>query len=83
MQKNASPTCQYGIASSRNRVWNSNFNKIIKNQHLRIKSGKFQKELSDTKLVNKTVEKFLSSKISNQIKNTEKNLKIKLNKLKD
>ena len=83
MQKNASPTCQYGIASSRNRVWNSNFNKIIKNQHLRIKSGKFQKELSDTKLVNKTVEKFLSSKISNQIKNTEKSLKIKLNKLKD
>jgi ketol-acid reductoisomerase len=80
MQKNASPTCQYGIASSINKVWNSNLNKIIKNQHLRIKSGKFQKELSDTKLVHKTLKKFLNSKISNQIKDTEKNLKKKLKK---
>ena len=80
MQKNASPTCQYGIASSINKVWSKQLDATIRKQLNRIKSGKFKQELSNTKLATKTVKKYLNSKISKKIRAAEMNLKKKLNK---
>lgn len=80
MQKNASPTCQYGIASSIGKVWSKQLNSTIINQLKRIKSGKFKEELSNNKLATKTIKKYLNSKISKKIRSAEMNLKKKLNK---
>jgi len=80
MQKNASPTCQFGIASSKNKVWSKQLDMTIKRQLNRIRDGKFKKELSNTRLALGTVKRFLNTKISKQIRATEKKLKKKLNK---
>ncbi len=80
MKKNASPTCQYGIASSIKKVWSKQLNEKIKRQLKRITSGKFKEELSNNKLTTDTVKKYLNSKISRKISATEMKLRKKLNK---
>lgn len=80
LKSNASPTCQFGISSSRDRVWTHNLDKKMRSQLKRIKSGKFSKELSNLKNSEETIKKFLNSKISNSIIKTEKQLLKKLYK---
>ena len=80
MKKNASPTCQYGIASSIKKVWSKQLNEKIKRQLKRITSGKFKEELSNNKLTTNTVKKYLNSTISRKISATEMKLRKKLNK---
>tara|TARA_B100001059_G_scaffold110717_1_gene110875 strand:+ start:5244 stop:6176 length:933 start_codon:yes stop_codon:yes gene_type:complete len=78
-KNNASPTCQFGVASSISRVWKKNMDKIVKLQLERIENGKFAKELKnyDTK---KTIDTFINSKIAKKIKITEKKVSKKINK---
>ena len=75
-QNNASPTCQYGVSSSRELLWGQDMKKA-EMQLDRITSGKFSEELSDQKNASKTVNEFVNSKIAKEIKKTEK----KVNKI--
>ena len=76
-QNNASPTCQYGVSSSRELLWGQDMKKKAEMQLDRITSGKFSEELSDQKNASKTVNEFVNSKIAKEIKKTEK----KVNKI--
>lgn len=75
-QNNASPTCQYGVASSISRVWDEKMNDVVKAQIDRIVSGDFSKELK-TKNTKSIVNNFIKSPIAKKIKETEK----KINKM--
>ena len=76
-QKNASPTCQYGVSSSRASLWGEDMKQKAEMQLERITSGKFSEELSDHENASKLVDEFVESKIAKDIKNTEK----KVNKI--
>ena len=78
-QNNASPTCQYGVASSISRVWRNHMDEIIKSQYERIKSGKFALELQkiDTR---KIISSFLNSKIAKKIQEAEISISQKIKK---
>jgi len=76
-QKNASPTCQYGVSSSRSALWDEDMKQKAEMQLERITSGKFSEELSDHKYASKVVNEFVESDIAKDIKSTEK----KVNKI--
>ncbi len=79
-ENNASPTCQYGVASSLSKVWSKDMQRVAKKQLDRIESGQFSNELinKDTK---KIINSFLNSKIAKKIKITEKKVRKKINNL--
>ena len=79
-QKNASPTCQYGIASSLTKVWPRIMNEVVKRQLNRIQSGKFADEMRNLNTL-KLVNNFLESKIANKIKLAEKKVQKKIRKI--
>ena len=79
-ENNASPTCQYGVASSLSKVWSKDMQRVAKKQLDRIENGQFSNELinKDTK---KIINSFLNSKIAKKIKITEKKVRKKINNL--
>lgn len=79
-QDNASPTCQYGVSSSRKILWGNDMKEKAISQLERIRSGKFAKELSDHKAAAKTLNDFLESPIAKTIKETEKSVDKKIKK---
>lgn len=75
-QNNASPTCQYGVASSRHRVWSKELDAVLQKQLERIVSGEFSKELSSKQdSCQDVVSSFVNSDIASRIKQTEESLK--------
>ena len=78
-QNNASPTCQYGIASSISRVWSKEMDKIITAQLDRIVSGKFADEMRKLDTI-KLTKDFLESPIALKIKNAENSARRKIKK---
>jgi ketol-acid reductoisomerase len=78
-QNNASPTCQYGIASSISRVWSKEMDKIITAQLDRIVSGKFANEMRELDTI-KLTKDFLQSPIALKIKNAENSVRRKIKK---
>ncbi len=73
LQKNASPTCQFGVSSSAKQLselsWVEEF---IEAQLSHIESGEFAKHLEDYEAAVATREAFFSSSIANQIREAEK-----------
>ena len=70
-QNNASPTCQYGVASSRKLLWGEDMKEKAEMQLDRITSGRFSEELSDFSEAQKTLDEFVNSDLANEIKKTE------------
>jgi len=79
-QNNASPTCQYGVSSSRKLLWGEDMKEKAKHQLKRIMDGTFHDELSDNKNAKKKVEEFVESDIAKKIKKIEKKVDQKINK---
>ena len=78
-ENNASPTCKYGVSSSRKILWGDDMKQKAEQQLERITSGRFSKELSSDDNGAKVLNEFLDSDIAKDIRNTEKlvNKKIK------
>lgn len=76
-QDNASPTCQYGVASSRKLLWGDSMKENAKKQLDRIRSGRFADELSNHVEAEKTVNEFVTSSTASKIKSAEE----KVNKI--
>ena len=70
-QKNASPTCQYGVSSSRASLWGEDMKQKAEMQLERITSGKFSEELSDHKYASKVVNEFVESDIATVLSECE------------
>ncbi len=79
-QDNASPTCQYGVSSSRNILWGEDMREKALSQLNRIRSGKFAEELSDHESSAKVLSDFLDSRTAKTIKETEKSVDKKIKK---
>lgn len=73
-QDNASPTCQYGVASGRKLLWGSEMRDKATMALERITSGDFSRELSNHDLSEKTLDKFVNSDLAKKIKATEKDV---------
>lgn len=70
-KNNASPTCQYGVSSSRNILWSEDMLLKAKKQLERIRSGAFNKELQDQRNSERVVNNFLNSEVAEEIKKAE------------
>ena len=73
-QDNASPTCQYGVASGRKLLWGSEMRDKASMALERITSGNFSSELSNQNLSEQTLDNFVNSDLAKQIKATEKDV---------
>ena len=71
-QNNASPTCQYGVSSSRKLLWGKDMKGKAQQQLKRILDGTFHNELADNINAQKTVEEFVESSTAKKIKKIEK-----------
>jgi ketol-acid reductoisomerase len=70
-QNNASPTCQYGVSSSRKLLWGDDMKEKAEKQLERITSGRFSEELSDHENTSQVLNDFVESDIALDIKDTE------------
>ena len=70
-QNNASPTCQYGVASSRKLLWGEDMKEKAKMQLERITSGGFSREISNHESAAQTLDDFVNSDLAKDIKATE------------
>lgn len=73
-QDNASPTCQFGVASSREQLWGNEMKDKAAQALERIVSGNFSAELSDHSEAEATVRGFVNSDVAVQIKTTEEDV---------
>lgn len=81
-QNNASPTCQYGVASGRQLLWGDEMVEKASRALSRITSGQFSRELSDHESSKHVLESFVSSEIAEKIKSVERNIDKKITKSK-
>tara|TARA_A100001015_G_scaffold57982_1_gene63828 strand:- start:7679 stop:8617 length:939 start_codon:yes stop_codon:yes gene_type:complete len=79
-QDNASPTCQYGVASSRKILWGNDMKDKAVKQLERIVSGKFNEEISHHEKATKVLEEFVNSETAKEIKITESKVSKKIKK---
>lgn len=79
-QNNASPTCQYGVASARRTLWSDEMADKASSALERITSGQFSKELSDHEACKHVLKSFVSSEIAGKIKSAERNVDKKIKK---
>ena len=73
-QQNASPTCQFGVASSRKQLWGSEMREKALMALERITSGKFSQELSNHNRSAEALDNFVNSDLAKQIKAAEKDV---------
>ena len=79
-QNNASPTCQYGVSSSRKTLWGEDMKEKALSQLERITSGDFSKELSSHDVTAKVLNEFVNSDLAKDIKETEISVSKKIKK---
>ena len=67
-KNNASPTCQYGVSSSRKLLWDHDMKDKALEQLRRITSGDFSRELTDKKRAEESLDQFTNSDTAKEIK---------------